>query len=117
MSFSQNISENNKIDSVLITSEQLKYTNLIFVEHEKLLIENDLLYQEIDSYEYELETWRNQDSIRLNELNTYAQLTDNQNLQILNLNKELNKNKKFITGLKVGCITVSVAVVLLLIFK
>lgn len=116
--FSQTTLENNKNDSIVtITSEQLKCANLIFAEHEKLLIENDLLYEQINNYEEEIAIMEFQDSLRIDEINNYNQLTDVYKLQISNLNKNLNKKDKLITGLKIGCFTVSIGLVLLLILK
>ena len=51
-SFSQITSNNiNQDSTVSIAFDQLKYTNLIFIEHEKLLIENGLLSKQVSNQE------------------------------------------------------------------
>ncbi len=50
--------------TVLITSEQLKKTNLIFAEHSKLLEENKLLYRQIDNFKLDRDILFKSDSIK-----------------------------------------------------
>ena len=116
--FSQNTSNEISPDSIVsITSEQLRYTNLIFVEHEKLLTENNLLNVQIGSYQNKLRLAEKTDSLRVAQISQYKELGEVYSLQIQDLNKSISKKDKTILGLKIGCVTVSVGVILLLLLK
>lgn len=99
------LAKSNEInDSIVsVTASDIKYANLIFVEHQKLLKENSLLNKQITNYQnlnYQLEQV---DSIRQQ--------------QIIELNKQVKKQNKHLLYWQVGGITVSVGLILLLIFK
>lgn len=112
------MSENNVQDSLVqITSEQLKITNLIFVEHQKLLIENDLLYKQIHNYQEQLEIVELQNFANKRIIDNYSELNGLYQQKIYDLNKEINRKNKITKGLTIGGITVSVGIVLLLILK
>lgn len=116
--FSQNISSETSPDSIVsITSEQLRYTNLIFAEHEKLLVENDLLYTQIGNYQDKLNVAERTDSLRAQQISQYKKIGDIYALRIGDLNDCISKKDRTILGLKIGCITVSVGAVLLLLLK
>lgn len=116
--FSQTISTEINPDSIVsITSEQLKYANLIFVEHEKLSIENSLLNKKINNLQDRLEISESVDSLRLSQISQYEKINKVRVLQIQDLNKSISKKDKTILGLKIGCVTVSIGVVLLLLLK
>lgn len=116
--FSQTTSVETNPDSIVsVTSEQLKYANLIFVEHEKLLIENSLLNTQIGNYQSKLKLAEETDSLRLSQISQYKGINEAYSLQIRELNKSLSKKDKTILGLKIGCVTVSVGIILLLLLK
>lgn len=116
--FSQTTSTATSPDSIVsITSEQLRYTNLIFVEHEKLLTENILLTTQIGNYQNKLKLAEETDSLRLSQIDQYNKLNDAYTLQIQDLNKSISKKNKTILGLKIGCVTVSAGILLLLLLK
>lgn len=116
--FSQNISSETSPDSIVsITSEQLRYTNLIFAEHEKLLVENDLLYTQIGNYQDKLRVAEQTDSLRVQQISQYKKIGDIYTLRIEDLNNTISKKDRTILGLKIGCVTVSVGAVLLLLLK
>lgn len=116
--FSQTTSVETNPDSIVsVTSEQLKYANLIFVEHEKLLIENSLLNTQIGNYQSKLKLAEETDSLRLSQISQYKGINEAYSLQIGELNKSLSKKDKTILGLKIGCITVSAGIILLLLLK
>lgn len=99
-------------DSIVsITANQLKYTNLIFVEHSKLLEENYLLYKQINNYKLEVRALEEVDSVRKIQITNERILYEN---QIKDLTSKKNKT---ITLWKVGGITVSASLVLLLLLK
>ena len=116
--FSQTTSTETSLDSIVsITSEQLKYANLIFVEHEKLLTENSLLNFKINNLQSKLKLSETLDSLRLYQISQYKGINNTYALQINDLNRSISKKDKTILGLKIGCVTVSVGVVLLLLLK
>ena len=116
--FSQNILTETKKDStVLITSEQLKRTNLIFVEHEALLKSNSLLSQQLINYKLSNDLLLKTDSIRKIEIDNYKLLTESFNSKINTLNKKIKQKDKVILTLKIGGITVSSGLLLWLLLK
>ena len=71
-SFSSTISNKIEKDTIVsITSSQLKETNLIFAEHHKLLIENQLLSEQINNYKENNKLLIKADSVRLSQIETY----------------------------------------------
>lgn len=116
--FSQTTSTETSPDSIVsITSEQLKYANLIFVEHEKLRTENSLLNSQIGNYQNKLRLAEETDSLRLSQISQYKGINEAYSLQIQDLNRSISKKDRTILGLKIGCVTVSVGVILLLLLK
>ncbi len=79
--FSQDIYPKKLNDSlVIITADQLKQTNLIFLEHDKLLKENSMLYNKINLL----------DSLN----NNYVKIDSLNNITINNLKQELDAKAK-----------------------
>ena len=110
--FSSNTLKIAPQDSIVsITAQQLKYTNLIFIEHKKLLEENSLLSKQINNYQLEVKTLEQIDSIRESQIINERILYEN---QIKDLTSKKNKT---ITLWKIGGITVSASLVLLLLLK
>ena len=117
-SFSQTISRETENDStVLITSNQLKNTNLIFIEHEKLLKENALLYKQLDNYKVSNDLLVQTDSLRKKEIAEYKLLTESFNDEIKKLNKEIKRKDKRLLSWKIGGITISSGLLLWLLLK
>lgn len=116
--FSKTTSTLIESDSIVsITASDLKYANLIFVEHSKLLKENYLLYQQVENY-VELSNQLTQiDSLRLQQINEYDKLSQSYATQIDALNKEVKKKNKAIRYWQIGGVTVSVGLVLFLLLK
>lgn len=118
MCFSSNTSGVIRQDStVLITSDQLKYANLIFVEHKKLLEENRLLYQQVKNYKAKTNNLLKTDSLRVEQIANYQHINEKHILQIDNLNKAIKKKDRTVTCWKIGGITVSIGLVLFLLLK
>lgn len=116
--FSQNISSRIEKDSiVLITPNQLKEANLIFVEHQKLLRENDLLFKQISNYKLDNELLLKTDSLRTLQLRNYEGLTESYNLKIEQLNKEIKRKNNTLLVWKVGGVTVGVGLLVWLLLK
>ena len=107
-SFSQTIS---------IGTEQLKETNLIFIEHRKLLEENALLYKQLDNFQKSYNIVTQIDSTRVKEIAEYKEIVNDRNKQIENLNKEISAKNKAFLGWKIGSILVTGTLALWLLFK
>ena len=107
-SFSQTIS---------IGIEQLKETNLIFIEHRKLLEENALLYKQLDNFRKSYNILTQIDSTRIKEIAEYKEIVNDRNKQIENLNKEINAKDKAFKGWRIGSILVTGTLALWLLFK
>ena len=107
-SFSQTIS---------IGTEQLKETNLIFIEHRKLLEENALLYKQLDNFQKSYNILTQIDSTRIKEIAEYKEIVNDRNKQIENLNKEISAKNKAFLGWKIGSILVTGTLALWLLFK
>ena len=118
MCFSSNTSRViRQASTVLITSDQLKYANLIFVEHKKLLEENRLLYQQVENYKAKTNNLLKTDSLRVEQIANYQHINEKHILQIDNLNKAIKKKDRTVTCWKIGGITVSIGLVLFLLLK
>lgn len=95
----------------------MKETNLIFIEHNKLLLENDLLYEQLSNYEKENLSLSQLDSIRSHQIKNYQNLTTSYQNEIKNLNKELSKKKKSLLGWQIGGVTVTFGLVVWLLSR
>lgn len=116
--FSSTTSEVTRQDSIVsITSDQLKYANLIFVEHKKLLEENDLLTQQVQNYQTKTDLLLRTDSLRVSQITNYQHINEAYATQIEDLNKAIKKRDRAVTCWKIGGITVSVGLVLFLLLK
>ena len=117
-SFSQITSNNiNQDSTVSIAFDQLKYTNLIFIEHEKLLIENGLLSKQVSNQESKIHLMNITDSLRINQIDTYKALNDQYTFKIEDLNQIIKDKNKTINLIKIGGITVSCGLLILLLIK
>jgi hypothetical protein len=96
--FSQDIYPKKLNDSlVIITSEQLKKTNLIFLEHNKLSKENKMLYDKVSLLDS-----LNNNYVKIDSLNT---ITINSLKQELNEKAKKNKPiKNYLIGGSFGAI-------------
>lgn len=104
------LKQTEKDTIVSVTPIQLKETNLIFSEHKKLLTENALLYEQINNYKESISLLVKKDSLRESQINTYKDWNDS-------LNKSLNNKNKKLRLWKIGGITVSSSLVILLLLK
>lgn len=105
---------------VVITPQQLKATNLIFLEHKKFKLEIPELKKQITSYESLINSYERNDSVKnaqINRLMLHAQASEQvmQN-QLREINK-LESKKKLYKGLTVGGVTVSVVLLITLLLK
>lgn len=116
--FSSTTSTPIEQDSIVsVTTSDLKYANLIFVEHNKLLNENALLHSQVENY-IELNKQLVQvDSLRKQQLYEYNKLSQCYVTQMNALNKEVKKKNRAIRYWQIGGVTVSVGLVLFLLLK
>ena len=105
---------------VVITPQQLKATNLIFLEHKKFKLEIPELRKQITSYESLINSYERNDSVKnaqINRLMLHAQASEQvmQN-QLREINK-LESKKKLYRGLTIGGFTVSAVLLITLLLK
>ena len=105
---------------VVITPQQLKASNLIFLEHKKLKLERFELNKQLTSYELLTANYAKTDSLRLQQLaraelqmQMYDEAISKQRQQIAKMNK---KNKR-LTTLSIGGFAISVGLLLALLIK
>lgn len=105
---------------VVITPQQLKASNLIFLEHKKLKLERFELNKQLTSYELLTANYAKTDSIRLQQLaraelqmQMYDEAISKQQEQIAKMSK---KNKR-LTTLSIGGFAISVGLLLALLIK
>lgn len=105
---------------VVITPQQLKASNLIFLEHKKLKLERFELNKQLTSYELLTANYAKTDSIRLQQLaraelqmQMYDEAISKQREQIAKMNK---KNKR-LTTLSIGGFAISVGLLLALLLS
>ena len=105
---------------VVITPQQLKASNLIFLEHKKLKLERFELNKQLTSYELLTANYAKTDSIRLQQLaraelqmQMYDEAISKQREHIAKMNK---KNKR-LTTLSIGGFAISVGLLLALLIK
>lgn len=110
-----NQTENDSI--VCISIQDIKYANLIFAEHNKLMKDNILLSQQIENYKTLTNTLVQVDSLRIEQLNEYSILNQNYQERIEDLNKHIKKKNKTLLIWQIGGITVSTSLLLFLLFK
>lgn len=105
---------------VVITPQQLKATNLIFLEHKKFKLEIPELKKQLTSYESLINSYERTDSVRnaqINRLMLHAQASEQViQSQLKEINK-LESKKKFYKSLTVGGVTVSVVLLITLLLK
>lgn len=82
-----------------------------------LLEENELMNQQLSNYEQKVDFMSKIDSLKSAQIIDYELLNKSYVKQIDDLNTAVKKKNKAIMGLKIGCITVSVGLVLLLILR
>ena len=102
---------------VLITSSQLKQTNLIFVEHQKLKSMNIQLDAKFNLQEEISSIFNQSTMIKDLQIANLEAINDINKSTLLNTNKELNQYKKKQKLLVIGGCTIGVSLALLLLFK
>lgn len=105
---------------IVITPQQLKATNLIFLEHKKLKLEVPELNKQIVSYESLINSYAKSDSLKnsqIDELTNYMEVSEQvRENQLREINKLKSKNQLY-KGLSIGGVTVSVMLLITLLIK
>lgn len=115
VTFSQSTSYPRQISdsTVEITAEQLKQTNLIFVEHKALKAENKELSYQIDKYKSLVDNYNQQDSINQIKIYKLTEYTEFANEQLAIKDKEISKISKLKNNYKIFAICgISISTVL-----
>lgn len=105
---------------VVITPQQLKATNLIFLEHKKFKLEIPELKKQITSYESLINSYERNDSVKNAQINRFMLHAQASEQVMRNQLREINKlesKKKLYKGLTVGGVTVSVVLLITLLLK
>ena len=105
---------------IVISPTQLKQTNLIFLEHKKLSLENSELKIQNENYGKLIFNYQVSDSVKneqisllTNSLGEYNSIMEEQKVQI----GKLQSSKKLYKGIAVGGVTISLGLLILLIVK
>lgn len=105
---------------IVITPQQLKATNLIFLEHKKLKLEVPELNKQIVSYESLINSYAESDSLKnsqIDKLTNYMEVSEQvRENQLREINKLKSKNQLY-KGLSIGGVTVSVMLLITLLIK
>ena len=105
---------------VVITPQQLKASNLIFLEHKKLKLERFELNKQLTSYELLTANYAKTDSIRLQQLaraELQMQMYDEAISKQREQRAKMNKKNKRLTTLSIGGFAISVGLLLALLIK
>ena len=78
-------------DTLKITREQLKITNIIFAEHSKFSQEVPLLKQQISNLELINDSWKKTDSLKQNQLQIQSNIINEQTIKIDKLKQSKRK--------------------------
>ena len=119
--FSQNTYPRILNDSLIVISPtQLKQTNLIFLEHNKLILENRELKSQLNNYSDLVSNYQINDSIKNTQisllrsnLDKYNTIIETQNTQI----KKLRSSNKLYKGITIGSFAISFGLLILFITK
>lgn len=103
--------------TVLVTVSDLKYANLIFVEHNTLQQENSLLRNQLSNYVILTNQLEQVDSLRIKQITEYKNLNQQYINNIENLNEDIRRKEQTIWNWKVGGIVVSVGLAIILLLK
>lgn len=105
---------------IVITPQQLKVTNLIFLEHKKLKLQVPELNKQIVSYESLINSYVRSDSLKnsqVKELTNYIEVSEQvRKDQLREINKLKSKNQLY-KGLSIGGITISIALLITLLIR
>jgi hypothetical protein len=102
---------------IVITQQQLKLTDKIFLEHEKLLEENYLFTNQIKNLEKINENDLKIDSLRRTQIKEYTEQIQSDKKIIDSLNSKVSKKDKYVRILEGTTIGGLIAAILLILLK
>lgn len=105
---------------IVITPGQLKKTNLIFLEHSKLKLENSELHFQINQYECLVDNYILNDSINNNKITLMEKSIGDYQKAIESNNKTIDKlqfSNKIYKGIVIGSVGVSIGLLTLFLIK
>lgn len=115
---SENTLRITKQDSIVsVTASELKETNLIFIEHNKFRIENNLLKNQCINYQNIINNQVQTDSIKTIQLNSYKDKVNSLILDNSNLTNRITQQKSQLKYWKIGGFTVAASLLLILLLK
>jgi len=103
--------------TVLITYKELKETNLIFLEHKKLLVENKLLNEQIQNYRLSNQVTSRIDSLKSLQLLEYDRLNKESIEREKKLSSQITRKNRALLVWRIGGISVSVGFLLFFLLK
>jgi len=103
--------------TVLITHKELKETNLIFLEHKKLLVENKLLNEQIQNYRLSNQVTSRIDSLKSLQLLEYDRLYKESIEREKKLSSQITRKNRALLVWRIGGISVSAGFLLFLFLK
>lgn len=95
----------------------IKYANLIFAEHKKLLVDNELLTQQVSNLTHVTQHLEHVDSLRTLQIKEYENLSNTCSEQVINLNKEIRKKNNYLRGWQIGGVAVTLGFILYVLLK
>jgi len=116
-SFASTLSGIEPDSTVSITHKELKETNLIFLEHKKLLVENKLLNEQIQNYKLSNQITSRIDSLKSLQLLEYDKLYKESVEREKKLSSQITKKDRALLVWRIGGITVSAGFLLFLLLK
>lgn len=81
---------------IVITNDQLKQTNLIFVEHSKFKEENRELYNQLNNYNALIDNYKQIDSLQIGEIKELKIRNDNLEKMYNEKIRSVTKKKNYI---------------------
>lgn len=101
---------------IVITPTQLKLTNAVFLEHQKLLKTDSLYKMQIEDFKNAIASYQQIDSIQKARIDTCLIELQDYNSKITQLNKDLNKitKRSKIQSWVIGILSASLLLTLLL---
>ena len=106
-------SSTTSTDSILVSVNDIKCANLIFVEHKKLKSENQLLFKQIDNLNSINKANEQIDSLRKEQIKEYVNINTQYEKDLA---KERKKYSRMV-NLTIGGVTICAGLILFLILK
>lgn len=98
---------------VIVTLDQIKKSNLIYVEHDKLSMENSELYAKIMNLNSLNKILAEQDSLRVQQVSAYRELNE----KLIKSNEHLKSKSKNLIKWTIGGFSISAVLGVLLFLK